>query len=139
MSAEASRLLVQNFVSCHRNYCNSLLYKISDTLLSSYQPADVDCHYPSCDWHLELRVQLHHASSALSTLVVSSPENYFQCHHLGKCLCGLEQLTWHLNVCSCRIDSWLELAAILACRGHVLFGLVCDFRLLPNSLELLAV
>lgn len=37
LSAKASRLLVQAFVSCRLDYCNSLLLKISDAVTDKLQ------------------------------------------------------------------------------------------------------
>jgi len=51
LSEDASKPLVQAFVSCHLNYCNSLFFRMSEGLLWTAVAVGSERRRPSGDWY----------------------------------------------------------------------------------------
>ena len=80
LTMEAAKTIVQAFISCRLDYCNSLLYGISDSLLQRLQSVQ-NAARTSCHWHAV--VWSYNPSSSSVALVTSPPANSFQDCRLG--------------------------------------------------------
>ena len=106
LSEDASKTLVQAFVSCRLDYCNYLFFGISDGLIYN-EPAAVssECRRSSGYWHSALR--LHNAGAPSTTLATGTPAHRFQGCYTCSSVCVRKFcaiLSWWLS--SCHRHSW---------------------------------
>ena len=85
LSFNAAELLVQAFISKHLDYCNSLLYGISDNLYRRLQGRS-KCR--SMPHHQHEKVRAHHARPAAATLASRPPT------------CWIQELYWCTRHCT---------------------------------------
>ena len=83
LSGDASKTLVQAFVSCLLDYCNHLFFGISEGLMTRLQSPLV--------WLLELDV--HNAVAQSATLATGTPARRLQC-----CDYCASVAVWHLTI-----------------------------------------
>ena len=97
MSSDAVKTLVQAFISCRLDYCNSMFYGITDDLMSrlqSVQNADAAVRLVSCARRCD-----HNAGATGAALASGSASRGFQDGHFGTIfgtIFGSSKTNWRL-------------------------------------------